>query len=67
MELHEHRCICCSYAWQCSEAECKQPRQHVCAICEALARMRRESLWIKEFSSRSMAPNYRTMGAGERR
>jgi hypothetical protein len=57
MELHEHRCIYCGHARRCAESSCKQPRQHVCAICEALDRMRREPPCIKEFSSRSMAPN----------
>jgi len=67
MELHEHRCIYCGHARRCAESSCKQPGQHICAICEALDRMRRELPCIEEFSSRSMAPNYRTMGAGERR
>jgi hypothetical protein len=67
MELHEHRCIYCGHARRCAEPGCSQPQQHICAICEALDRMRRELPYIEEFSSRSIAPNYGTMGAGERR
>lgn len=52
MEVHEHRCIYCGYGWQCSQPECKQPRSHICAICEALHRLQSELPCIRGFSSR---------------
>lgn len=40
MVLHRHRCIRCGHVWQCTESTRSQPGHDMCAICEALDRMR---------------------------
>jgi hypothetical protein len=44
MVVHRHRCTRCGYVWQCTESNRSQPGHDMCAICEALDRMRREPL-----------------------
>lgn len=44
MALHRHRCIRCGHVWQCTESNRSQPGHDICAICEALDRMRRWSV-----------------------
>jgi hypothetical protein len=42
MIVHRHRCTRCGYVWQCVESNRSQPEHDICAICEALDRMRTE-------------------------
>jgi hypothetical protein len=50
--VHTHRCALCGYVWQCTQPASIQLQHDICAICEALDRMRRETPWLREFSSR---------------
>lgn len=49
--VHTHRCALCGYVWQCTQPRSDQLGHDICAICEALDRMRRGTPWIRELSS----------------
>jgi hypothetical protein len=64
MILHRHRCIRCGHVWQCAESNRSQPGHDICAICEALGRMRTEVLGGWQGKDRNTAAASRATQAG---
>lgn len=58
MVVHKHRCARCGYVWLCTESNRSQPGHDMCAICEALDRMRRRSVVVARQGQEQSLPRY---------